>query len=317
MHRVGRAELAGPGELALVEVDADDRAGADEARRGDRRVPDAAAAEHGDGVVSLHAPVFTAAPKPGHDAASEQARRLGSGATVDRRRLPGGDEGVVGERADPERRGQRRAVVEGHRLLGVVGREAVPGTAPTARPALAAHGAPVEDHEVADGDARHVGPDGVDDAGGLVAEQVREVAPDVALAVVQVGVAHPARLDRHDDLAGTGVGHDDVVHADGFARGTGDDAPSTVGHEPRTLVVPALGPGARDRGLEHGAVDATRRPVVAPVQGTVVAIAVEAGDVVRAEQELVVIESMKLEHVGQRRARRRRAGTSRSRSGRS
>ncbi len=36
---------------------------------------------------------------------------------------------------------------------------------------------------------------------------------------------------------------------------------------------------------------------MAPVQGTVVAIAVGAGDVVRAEQELVVIESMKLEHV--------------------
>ena len=35
---------------------------------------------------------------------------------------------------------------------------------------------------------------------------------------------------------------------------------------------------------------------MAPVQGTVVAIAVGAGDAVHAEQELVVIESMKLEH---------------------
>ena len=35
---------------------------------------------------------------------------------------------------------------------------------------------------------------------------------------------------------------------------------------------------------------------MAPVQGTVVAIAVGAGDAVHADQELVVIESMKLEH---------------------
>ncbi|HEV2308922.1 MAG TPA: carboxyl transferase domain-containing protein, partial [Acidimicrobiia bacterium] len=58
----------------------------------------------------------------------------------------------------------------------------------------------------------------------------------------------------------------------------------------------AIGLPRRGGGLEHDAVDATRRPVVAPVQGTVVAIAVGAGDAVHAEQELVVIESMKLEH---------------------
>ena len=38
-----------------VEVDGDDRAGTDEARAGDRRVPDATAAEHRDGVVALDA----------------------------------------------------------------------------------------------------------------------------------------------------------------------------------------------------------------------------------------------------------------------
>ena len=43
--------------------------------------------------------------------------------------------------------------------------------------------------------------------------------------------------------------------------------------------------------------DATRHPVMAPVQGTVVSIAVRVGDAVVTRQELVVVESMKLEHV--------------------
>ena len=41
------------------------------------------------------------------------------------------------------------------------------------------------------------GADGLDDAGGLVAEQEREVVVDAALAVVQVGVADPAGLHLH------------------------------------------------------------------------------------------------------------------------
>ena len=44
--------------------------------------------------------------------------------------------------------------VQRHLLRGVVGGEAVPRLAAAARPALAAHGPPVEDHEVA---GRHVG----------------------------------------------------------------------------------------------------------------------------------------------------------------
>jgi len=43
--------------------------------------------------------------------------------------------------------------------------------------------------------------------------------------------------------------------------------------------------------------EADRYVVAAPLQGTVVAVSIEAGATVRAGQELVVIESMKLEHV--------------------
>ncbi len=75
------------------------------------------------------------------------------------------------------------------------------GSPRQARPALPAHGPPVEDDVVAGGHLGDAGADGLDDAGGLVAEQERELVVDAALAVVQVGVAHPARLDRDDGLA--------------------------------------------------------------------------------------------------------------------
>src|SRR5262245_29116016 len=39
------------------------------------------------------------------------------------------------------------------------------------------------------------------------------------------------------------------------------------------------------------------QPIPSPLQGTVVSIAVTAGDTVRSGQELVVLESMKMEHV--------------------
>ena len=75
--------------------------------------------------------------------------------------------------------------------------------------ARAAHGAPVEDDEVAGRDVGDAVADRLDDAGGLVAEQEREVVVDAALAVVQVGVAHAARLDLDDGLARPGIGDDD------------------------------------------------------------------------------------------------------------
>ena len=62
-----------------------------------------------------------------------------------------------------------------HPLRRVVRREAVPGPAAQARAARAAHRAPVEDHVVAGRDVGDVGSDRLHDAGGLVAEQEREL----------------------------------------------------------------------------------------------------------------------------------------------
>ena len=234
VDRVGRAELLRPLELPGVGVDRDDRARADQARPGDRGVADASAAEHGDGVVSLHTARVHHRTEAGHDTAPEQAGGLGPRRGIDLRRLPRGDQCLLGERADAEGGGERCAVGQRHLLARVVGREAVPRLPAPARPALAADRAPVQDDEVAGRDAGHVGADGFDRAGRLVTEEVREVVTDPALAVVQVGVADAARLHLHERLARPGVGDDDRLDADGLALPPSDDAAHLVAHA-RTL----------------------------------------------------------------------------------
>ncbi len=137
----------------------------------------------------------------GHHAAAEQAGGGRGCGGVDLRALPGGDERLVAERADAECRRQLGAVGERHLLGGVVGVEAVLRLAASAGATVAAHGSPVEDHVVAGSDVGDPVADRLDDAGRLVPEQEREVVVDAALAVVEVGVAHPARLDRDHGLA--------------------------------------------------------------------------------------------------------------------
>jgi hypothetical protein len=102
--------------------------------------------------------------------------------------------------------------------------EAVPGAATAAGAALAAHRTPVEDHEVAGLHLGRTGADGLDDTGGLVAEEEREVVADAALFVVQIGVADAARLHPYHGLAGAGIGHHDGLHAHRFVLARRDDA---------------------------------------------------------------------------------------------
>ena len=224
-------------ELAGVEVDADHRGRAGEARAGDRGDADAAAAEHRDAVAVADLARQHRGAEPGHHAAAEQPGGLGPRLRVDLRALTGSHQRLVGERADAERGRQLGSVLQRHLLRGVERGEAVVRLALAARPARAAHGAPVEDHVVAGRDARDVGPDRFDGAGGLVAEQERKVVVDAALAVVEVGVAHPARLHVDHRFARPGVGHDDRLDADGLALRHCDDAADFVWHSDSNLVV--------------------------------------------------------------------------------
>ena len=146
----------------------------------------------------------------GHHPAAEQAGHGRRRRRVYLRALPGGHERLVGEGPDAEGRGELGAVGEGHLLRGVVGGEAVLRLALGTGPALAAHGPPVEDDEVAGGHLGDVGPDLVDDPRGLVAQQERELVVDAALAVVQVRVADAACLDVDGDLSGTRIRDHDL-----------------------------------------------------------------------------------------------------------
>src|SRR5690606_15976287 len=72
--------------------------------------------------------------------------------------------------------------------------------------------------------------DRLDDAGGLVAEEERELVVDPALAVVQVGVADPAGLDLHHRFARPRVRHDHGLHRDRFALLVRDDPADLLRH---------------------------------------------------------------------------------------
>ena len=61
-------------------------------------------------------------------------------------------------------------------------------------------------------------------------EQEREVVVDAAVAVGQIGVAHPARLDPHDHVVRAGIRDGDVDEFDGRAFAAGDDALDLLGH---------------------------------------------------------------------------------------
>src|SRR5205085_12577399 len=109
---------------------------------------------------------------------------------------------------------------------------------PQACTAVAADRAPVQDDEVA---GRHVGDalaDGLDRAGGLVPEQERELVVDPALAVVQVGVAHAARLHPHVRLTGPRIVDVDRLERDGRSLGPCDDATHLLHAPLLSSVVP-------------------------------------------------------------------------------
>ena len=82
VHDVGGAVRCGELELRVVEVDRDDAGGVGEARGLGDRPPDAAAAEHRDGLAGGDAGRGEGGADAGQDAAAEEAAGR-AGATVD------------------------------------------------------------------------------------------------------------------------------------------------------------------------------------------------------------------------------------------
>ena len=74
-----------------------------------------------------------------------------------------------------------------------------------------------------------------DDAGRLMTEQERELVVDATVAVGQVGVADPARLDPHDHVVRAGIRDGDVHELHGRAFTAGDDTLNLLWHVDSSL----------------------------------------------------------------------------------
>ena len=228
---VGGPELLRPFELAVVEVDGDDRGGASQQRTGDGGIAHPTATEHGNRIAPTDAAGVDRRADAGHDATTQQARCCCGSRRVDLGALARGHQRLVGERADTERRRQHRAVDERHLLRGVERGEAVLRIALEAATTRAAHRTPVEHHVVAGGDTRDALTDRLDDAGCLVAEEERELVVDAALAIVEIGVADAARLDLHHRLTRARVGDHDRLDRHRLALATGHHSTNLLRHD--------------------------------------------------------------------------------------
>ena len=215
---------------------------------GQRGHADTAASEHRDRLTLPDVARVGGGAVSGHHAAAEQPGGSRVDARVDLRALAGRDQRLLGEGPDAQGRAELGAVGQRHPLRGVVGAEAQMGLALEAGPAVAAHGPPVEDDEVAGRDRGDVGADRLHDPCGLMAEQEREVVVDPPLPVVQVRVAHATCLDLHEGFAGSRIGDQDRLDGDGLLLRSGDDAPDLVCHGPeRTRESDARPDGAEPK----------------------------------------------------------------------
>ncbi len=167
---VRRAELSRELELAGDEVDADDSRSSCESCARDRRAPDTAATEHCHRVALAHVAGEDRCAQSRHHAATEQPRRRRRRRGIHFRALSRRHQGLFSERTDAECGRQLGAVLQRHRLRGVVRGEAIPGASTPARAAFTAHRPPVQNHEVAGLDTDDAVTDRLHHAGGFMAE---------------------------------------------------------------------------------------------------------------------------------------------------
>ena len=119
---------------------------------------------------------------------------------------------------------------------------------PLTAPALATNRPPVQDHEVAGRDLGDALADRLDEPGGLVAEQERELVVDAAFAVVQIGVAHAASLNGDHRLSGTGIRNDNGLERHRLALRHRHHASNFLRHyTPRNSVSVVVAPYSRAR----------------------------------------------------------------------
>ncbi|MFI4966653.1 MAG: carboxyl transferase domain-containing protein [Caulobacterales bacterium] len=124
----------------------------------------------------------------------------------------------------------------------------------------------------------------------------------LALPAVAAGEVHTRFIEEHmAELAGAPQAHP-KLYFDAAARGAPTASGPRVGYQVDAadpLAILALGKQAADQPADEVEPEGPEgtRALRAPLQGTVIGLAVAVGDEVRAGQALMIMEAMKMEHV--------------------
>ena len=266
VDRVGGAEALGPLQLPVVEVDGDDRRGAGQPGAGDGGVAHPAAAEHGHAVApQAHAPRVDRRAEPA--ITPQPSRPATSGRTA-------GSTGVHWPAATSVFSAKAPMPSAGDSVVpsvSVIFWAALRWRSSNGRPRRQArhwpHTARQSRTTESPAPRRPRPTHGLDHARGLAAQQEGEVVVDAALPVVQVGVAHPARLHRDQRLAGTGVGHDDRVDLHRRALAPGDHPRTSCAIVSPLEASGPVGPPTLGGGQRHAGGDGDPVPGVDDHEG--------------------------------------------------
>ncbi len=219
-----RAKVPRRLQLAVGDVDGDDRGGAGDARALDAVEPDAAAADHNDARPGGNGGRVDDGAQSRQHAAGDQRRAVELHVLRDDRDLALVDHDMLGEGARAhamhERLAlgavQRRLDVEREHFLAEDGRPAGAGRA-------AAAGADQRrDDGIADLHALDAQPDRLDHARRLMAVDRRQVAAPGAVEIENVAVTDCAGGQLDPDFARTGIGEFHLFDAEGRAEGAAD-----------------------------------------------------------------------------------------------
>src|SRR5215471_3514943 len=223
IDRVRGAKIARQREASIVNVDGDDRFATRDPCRHQRRQPDGASPKQRKTFTRSRRHRVEDCAGPGLDAASERAKQIERrvGSHLDGKALVGdgiGRKRGLLEECPVYRRAtlphERRSVRAGSAHFEIPCVEAIGGEL---APAVRAPSAPGKryDDVIAGPKSLHRGTDSFDDASPLVAEYRRKPRAVIAVAAVQVGLAHAACSDPNEQLVRARVLQRDRIDHEG------------------------------------------------------------------------------------------------------